>query len=336
MKLMTIDDVSKLINTMGLSALFQELIKVLESDFKRWSEFHKSPRVAAHCPEGVIELMPTYDNQYYSFKYVNGHPNNTQNNKLSIVALGLLASIDDGHPLLLSEMTLLTALRTAATSALAAKHLAKKSSKVLAIIGTGAQAEFQTIAMDNIFGLEQVRFFDIDSTAMDKFQANLSSYPFSLHPCESIADTLKGADIITTSTATKQRASLINENMLTDGVFINAIGGDCPGKTELDRDLIIKNKVVVEFLPQSMIEGEIQGLDKFEVHAEFWEILTGNKPGRESDAEIIIFDSVGFAIEDFSVLTFIYEAAKKYHLGQQINLLPTLQNAKDLFSLVKG
>ena len=96
--------------------------------------------------QGVIELMPICDDEYYAFKYVNGHPYNPQSNKLTVVAVGMLSQVKDGYPLMISEMTLLTALRTAGTSALAARYLAKPNSKVMAMIGTGSQSEFQVIA----------------------------------------------------------------------------------------------------------------------------------------------------------------------------------------------
>ena len=335
MKIITIDDVSLFVKKVGLHELFRQIINALEADFKRWQAFEKSPRLAAHVPGGVLELMATYDDTLYSFKYVNGHPKNTGINKLSIVALGVLASVEDGHPLLLSEMTLLTAFRTAATSAMAAKYLAKKDSKVFTIIGTGAQAEFQTLAMDSIFDLKEIRFFDTDPKAMEKFTTNLAGYAFTLTPCHSVNEALKGADIITTATAVKKRNVIISEQMLEPGVFINAIGGDCPGKTELGVNLIQKHKIVVEFAPQSLLEGEIQTLDESIIHAELWQILSGQKKGRESNEEIIIFDSVGFAIEDFSILRFLYENSDHYDLGQEVNLLPLLEDAKDLFSLVR-
>ena len=143
MKIIDINTLIKIINRVGLNTFYLELIKTLEEDFARWDEFYKSPRHATHYPQGVIELMPISDKQWYSFKYVNGHPSNTHQNKLCVVAVGMLSDAQNGYPLLLSEMTLLTALRTAATGALGAKYLARKNSSNLAIIGTGAQAEFQ-------------------------------------------------------------------------------------------------------------------------------------------------------------------------------------------------
>lgn len=159
----------------GLDNFYTHIIAALEADFGRWDEFILSPRHATHYPHGVIELMPCADQQLYAFKYVNGHPGNPLKGKLNVVAIGLLSDAGTGYPLMISEMTLLTAFRTAATAVLAAKYLAREDAKSLAIIGTGAQSEFQVLAFTSFFRLEEVRFYDIDPQAMAKFSKNLAS-----------------------------------------------------------------------------------------------------------------------------------------------------------------
>ncbi|MCL4162361.1 UNVERIFIED_CONTAM: hypothetical protein GTU68_007546 [Idotea baltica] len=114
----------RLVNANGLSTMLIRIADAIEQDFLRWEAFDKTPRVASHSDVGVIELMPTSDGDLYGFKYVNGHPKNTAEGLQTVTAFGLLADVNSGYPVLLSEMTLLTALRTAAMSALAAKHLA--------------------------------------------------------------------------------------------------------------------------------------------------------------------------------------------------------------------
>ena len=102
------------------------MLGTLEKDFGRWHEFLLSPRHATHYPHGVIELMPCADQQFYDFKYVNGHPGNPLIGRLSVVAIGLLSDVVSGYPLMISEMTLLVAFRTAATDVLAVKYLARE------------------------------------------------------------------------------------------------------------------------------------------------------------------------------------------------------------------
>lgn len=332
-RVITVSDIQQLIRQIGLKNFFSQFIVALEKEYARWELFQKSARHAVHVDRGVIELMPICDDEFYTFKFVNGHPNNTEIKKLTVAALGLLADVKTGYPLLISEMTLLTALRTAATSALAAKYLAKKDSKVVGIIGTGAQSEFQIVAQQAIFDIQTVRYFDTDVQAMEKFSHHLKKYPIDLIPCDHAKNVLEGVDIITTATATKSQTQILNNEWIHDGLHINGIGGDCPGKTELDHRILNRAKIVVEYFPQSKIEGEIQQTD-VKIYAELWELVTGQKKGRESEKEITLFDSVGFAIEDFAILKFIYEFSVKNNIGTAMNLIPSLENPKDLFGLI--
>jgi ornithine cyclodeaminase len=133
-----VSDIERLVQRIGTGQFIEGLAREIEADYRRWGEFEKSSRLASHSPVGVIELMPTSDGRLYSFKYVNGHPKNTATGLLTVTAFGVLADVDTGYPLLLSELTVTTALRTAAMSALAAKWLARADSRVLALIGNGA------------------------------------------------------------------------------------------------------------------------------------------------------------------------------------------------------
>ncbi len=330
-KLLTIDDIRTLVNTVGIERFFLESIEYLKEDFARWQDFKAEPRQVIHYPHGVMELMPTATDDFYAMKFVNGHPMNPAANKATVVALGLYAEVKHGYPLLLSEMTILTALRTAATSALAAKYLAKAGKKTMALIGTGAQSEFQALAMHYYAEVDTIAFYDLDAKAMDKFQKNLAQFPIKLIPVSSIEAALTQADIITTATANKTQAKILKRDNIKPGVHINGIGGDCSGKTELEKDILQQCKIVVEHTPQTMIEGEIQVQDEKQIHAELWEIVQGKKTGREFLDEITLFDSVGFAIEDFSVLRYVYEKAVAHNIGKEVDMIPT-GDPKDLFT----
>lgn len=335
MKILTIADIKRLVHKIGLEVFFRHIIKALEEDFSRWDEFNLSPRHAIYYPQGVIELMPCSDRQFYTFKYVNGHPGNPLNGKLNVVAVGLLSDVGSGYPLMLSEMTLLTAFRTAATSVLAAKYLARENANSLAIIGTGAQSEFQVSAFASFFPLETVRYVDIDRRAMGKFAHNLANSKFKLIPCESNAEAVHQADIVITATAAKKRQSLLYIEDISPGTFINAMGGDCPGKTELSPDFLDRVKLVVEYAPQSLMEGEVQQGRVNTIYAELWELVCKLKQGRVGNHEITLFDSVGFALEDFSILRVVYGLAKDYGLGTDLPMLPELGDPKNLFGLLK-
>ncbi|MES9852091.1 MAG: ornithine cyclodeaminase [Candidatus Thiodiazotropha sp. L084R] len=334
MKVITINALRQIINQVGLHRFLNEVILSLEEDLRRWNEFHKSPRHATHYPQGAIELMPCSDDNLYAFKYINGHPTNTRRGKLSVIGLGLLADTDSGYPLMLSEMTLLTAFRTAAVTALGAKYLARSDSRSLALVGTGAQAEFQVLACQALLPLESIYYYDLDIKAMDKFAANARKHVERVVPCKNIAEAVNNADIVITATAAKQRAQLISREMISPGVHIHALGGDCPGKTELDPELLRLCKIVVEYLPQSKHEGEIQNLSDISVHGELWELVTGRKSGRQNEHEITLFDAVGFALEDFSILRLVYQLASELGIGDELALIPSVSDPKNLFNLL--
>ncbi len=338
MRILSVQDMAKIVQKHGFDNFIKDLVEYTKQDFIRWQEFDKSPRYAAHVPGGVLELMPTADNKLFTYKCVNGHPANPFDGKQTVVATGQLNEIKHGYPLLISEMTVLTALRTAAATVLATDYLARKDSKTMVLIGTGAQSEFQTIAHKLIRPIQIVRYFDTDPEAMKKYANNMKDVDLEFIACDSAKEACEGADIIVVCTACKLHAIVIENDWVKEGVHISGLGGDCPGKTELDMDILFRGKVVVEYKEQSMIEGEIQNLSPQEVdqvlHAEVWEILTGKKKGRENDKEITIYDSVGFAIEDFSALRLTLDLAEKYDIGSQMDMVPPIKDPKNLFSVL--
>ncbi|MEM7439133.1 MAG: ornithine cyclodeaminase [Pseudomonadota bacterium] len=323
-----------LVHHVGLETVLQELADTIEGDFRRWDLFDKTPRVASHSAEGVIELMPTSDGEVYGFKYVNGHPKNTKDGLQTVTAFGLLADVGTGYPVLLSEMTILTALRTAATSAMVAKHLAPEGARTMAMIGNGAQSEFQALAMKAIVGVDTVRLWDIDPKATEKAARNLQGR-VNVVPCSSAEDAIEGAEIITTCTADKQYATILTDNMVGSGVHINAIGGDCPGKTELHRDILLRSEVFVEYPPQTRIEGEIQQLPDDHPVTEIWQVIRGETPGRTSAQQITLFDGVGFAIEDFSALRWVKNRLDGPGFFIDLDMLADPDDPRDLFGMLQ-
>ncbi|WP_313059749.1 ornithine cyclodeaminase [Agrobacterium cavarae] len=330
----SVDHMMKLVLKVGIDTFLRELADVIEEDFLRWESFDKTPRVASHSQEGVIELMPTSDGTLYGFKYVNGHPKNTRDGRQTVTAFGVLSDVGNGYPMLLSEMTILTALRTAATSAVAAKHLVRADARSMAIIGNGAQSEFQARAFKAILGVDHLRLYDIDPGASRKCEANLRGLGFSITICDSAEQAVEGADIITTVTADKQYATILTDNMVGPGVHINAIGGDCPGKTELHRDILLRSDIFVEYPPQTRIEGEIQQLDADHPVVELWQVMAGKTVGRTSERQITLFDSVGFAIEDFSALRYVRSKLMETGLFEELDLLADPDEPRDLYGML--
>ena len=330
----SVESMIRLVLSVGIEPFLQDLARYIEEDFRRWALFDKTPRVASHHRDGVIELMPTSDGDLYGFKYVNGHPKNTREGLQTVTAFGVLSDATSGYPVLLTEMTILTALRTAAVSALAARYLAPGEARTMAIIGNGAQSEFQALAFKALLGIDRLRLHDIDASASEKCARNLADKGFDIVICPTAECAVENADIITTVTADKRNATILTDNMVGRGVHINAVGGDCPGKTELHRDILLRSDIFVEFPPQTRIEGEIQQLPHDHPVTEIWQVIGGSAPGRRFREQITLFDSVGFAIEDFSALRFVRDQLRRNGQWEELDLLADPDEPRDLFGML--
>lgn len=329
------EDIATLLMRKGMAACLGDMAQRVSADFLRWEAFEKTPRVASHTTEGVIELMPVTDRQTYAFKYVNGHPYNGRLGLPTVMAFGVLADVHTGMPEFLSELTLVTALRTAAVSVVAATALAKSDPKTMAVIGNGAQSEFQILAFHHLLGVQRFHVYDIDPAATRKLMDNMASVDVQIHAFSSASLAVQGVDIVTTITADKTNATIITPDMIEPGMHINAVGGDCPGKTELHPDVLRLARVFVEYEPQTRIEGDIQQMPPDFPVVELWGVLAGRQRGRDTEDEVTVFDSVGFALEDFSALHVMREAAQDLGIGQNISLVTTPHNPKNLFGFIK-
>jgi len=329
-----VGSMSRWIADRGPAAIMRGMVDYLEDDYRRWPQFDKIERIASHTPWGVIELMPISDPELYAFKYVNGHPSNPLRGYQTVTAFGVLANVHNGYPVFMAEMTLLTALRTAATSAFVARRHARPHSSVMALIGTGSQSEFQSLAFREVLGVSRLRVFDTDPDAMAKLVRNLTPLGFEIEVCGSAAEAARGADIVTTCTADKTNAIVLRDEDVAPATHLNAIGGDCPGKTELDPAILDRAAVFVEYTPQTRIEGELQNKPADFAVTEFWEVVTGAAPGRTSPEQITLFDSVGFAIEDFSALRYLRDSVTGTPACVDIDLIAAPDDPKDLFGLV--
>ena len=323
---------SRLIQAIGVAPFIGELADAIRSDFVRWTDFEMSARMASHSEIGVIELMPVSDADHYAFKYVNGHPGNTAKGLYTVMAFGVLAEVATGYPVLLSELTLATALRTSATSLMAARALARPDARRMALIGNGAQSEFQALAFHCHLRIDEIAVYDVDLAATDKLVRNLATWPaLRIVRAASVADAVRGADIVTTVTADKTYATILTPDMIEPGMHINAVGGDCPGKTELHADVLRGARVFVEYEPQTRIEGDIQQLPTDFPVVELWRVLASAQEGRQAIDQVTVFDSVGFALEDYSTLRYVLEQSTRRNLGIDVELVPHADDPKDLF-----
>ena len=333
-RIIDIHAIGALLRRDGVQSTLLALGDYIHDDFARWHDFDKHARLATQYPDGVIELMPISDRELYAFKYVNRHPNNPRRGRQTVVAIGMLAEVDSGYPLLLSEMTVLTALRTAATSALVARLCARSDSRRLALIGAGSQAEFQALALAGVLPIVELRCFDVRREAVAKLRRNLSGSRLEVVACASVDEAVAEADVVTTVTAARRHQIVLNVAQLRPGMHINAVGGDCPGKTELDPEILNTARVIVEYEPQTRVEGELQLLPRDTPVTELWELICGRASGREDDNEVTLFDSVGFALEDYSALRYVRDRANALGLGYASALVPEQSRADDLFGVI--
>ncbi|WP_371151617.1 ornithine cyclodeaminase [Buchananella felis] len=334
MRFVNVENMRRWLAAVGPEAAIAGLVDALEKDFARWEQFELRPRVASHTAEGVIELMPTTDGVSYGFKFVNGHPSNPARGFQTVTAFGVLADVHNGYPRFEAEMTLLTALRTAATTGLAAKYLAPAGPLRLGMVGAGSQSEFQVLGMRAVRQVESVTVFDVDPAASSKMRANLAKLGIEVRIAESAAAAVAGCNAIITCTADKRNATVLSVDDVAPGTHVTGVGGDCPGKTELDERILDLGPVFVEYTEQTRIEGEIQAKPADFPVTELWEVITGRREGRTSADQVTIFDSVGFAVEDFCALRYLEQAVEGTDFYEELDLIADPEDPKDLFGMI--
>jgi alanine dehydrogenase len=252
------------------------------------------------------------------------------NQKLGLppgVAVIVLMDLKTSMPLAVMDGTYITAYRTGAAGAVAADLLARKDSTKVGVVGAGTQARMQILALNEIFSLEEIKVWDVVEKAGRDYATEMSSkLGIEVKARNKVENVVEGTDIVVT--VTPSREALVNAEWIGEGVHINAIGADGPGKQELDPMIVKKaDKVVVDSLAQCRRIGEIQHalsqgiITEADVHAEIGQILLGEQVGRESMKEITLFDSTGIAAQDIAAAHVVLEQAKSKDLGQVINLL---------------
>jgi len=275
---------------------------------------------------GDLRTMPAYlmEQDLAGVKIVNVHTANPEKGLPTVMALVILNSPQTGEPLAAMGGTSLTAMRTGAAGAVAAKALARRNSRIVGMIGAGVQARTQLLGLSRCFEIDRVLIFD----SLESRSLSLKEEIRRFLDCDcEIVPTGRQAclsDILVTTTPT--RHPVVEDSWISPGTHINAIGADAAGKQELASSLTLRAKVVVDDMAQAVHSGEVnvpisQGLLHPEsIHAQLGEILTGKKPGRTDEDEITIFDSTGLAIQDVAVGHAVYRKALSQGLGLRLLL----------------
>jgi len=279
---------------------------------------------------GDLRTMPAYleETDAVAVKVVNSHPENRKHGLPAVMATIILVDPRTGAPKAIMGGTWITALRTGAAGAIAAKYLANPNPKTVGVVGAGTQARTQLMGLQLVFKtIEEVRVWDRAEKAALKYAEEMKmkcnqAFIFSV---KGIKRAVQGADIIVT--ATPSRKPLVSAEWVDEGTHINCIGADAPGKQELDPAILIKSKIVVDDWSQSCHGGEINVplakgiIDKKDVWGDICEIVAGLKHGRTSPDEITVFTSTGLAIQDAATANVVYQKAVKEKIGEFVEIL---------------
>jgi alanine dehydrogenase len=309
-------DVLNLIN-------MRDVIPVVETAFKEWTEGKGAmpSKIYLTVKDGDFRAMPASLPGAAGMKWVNVHTGNPAKGLPTVMAVIIYNDPATGYPLAIMDATEVTAFRTAATSAIASKYLARKDSQTLGIVGAGYQSYPHIVAHVQHFKFKEIRVFDVSKKTVAKLIESLPNLPLKEY---SLEETVK-SDIVCTLTPARQ--PVVKKEWLLPGTHINAIGADAEGKEELEPSTLNNAMVVVDDLRQASHAGEInvpvsKGLyKKQQIYATLGEIITGRKTGRTDNRIITVFDSTGLAIEDIAVARFLYEKAREKDIGLSVSLI---------------
>ncbi len=232
---------------------------------------------------------------------------------------------ENGYPLAVMDSIEITIQRTGAATAVAAKYLARQDSRVAGICGCGNQGRIQLRALTRVLRIEQVYAFDSDPAQANRFARDFSNeLGITVSAVTNPADAIQRSDLCVTCTPARQ--FFVRQRDVAPGTFLAAVGADSPEKQELDPALLASSKVVVDMLEQSATIGELHHalekslLTRNDVHAELGAIIAGQKPGRASNDEVIVFDSTGTALQDVAAAALVYEKAVSAGTGVSLRL----------------
>lgn len=269
---------------------------------------------------GDLRAMPAYVEQTAGLKWVSVYPDNPGKGLPTVMAMLILNDPETGFPLAIMDATQITSYRTGAAGGVAAKYLARKDSKILGLIGAGAQAKTQLLALLNSFEFSKIYVWSLREEDIQGFKVSFPDLPIEPASLETAA----GGDIVCTTTPSRE--FIIKREWVKEGAHINAIGADAPGKQELDPRILADAKVVVDDIAQAKHSGEINVAIKrglfavVDIYATLGEIVTGAKRGRIGN-EITVFDSTGLAIQDIATARMLLETAKAEGIGHDFGVV---------------
>jgi alanine dehydrogenase len=296
--------------------------ETVEKAFRAYAlgETEMPPKCYLTFKQGDLRSMPAsiwgQGFNIAGIKSVNVHPENQKINLPTVMAVVALTDPETGFPMAILDGTFLTGIRTGASGAVAAKYLSKTESKCAGFVGCGTQAKTQLACIMEVRKLESIKVwkFSPDDRLASRFCSwARRRYGVKTMISQKIDDVTTEVDILVCTTPS--RKPLVQR--VSPGTHINAIGADAEGKEEISPEILKRAKLVIDDWTQASHSGEINvpvrngHITRDDIYSEIGEITAGIKKGRESDAEITIFDSTGLAIQDISCASVVFEALKE-------------------------
>jgi alanine dehydrogenase len=272
---------------------------------------------------GVFHAKAARIGDHAAIKVNANFPQNQACGMPTIQGAILFADARNGALLAIMDSIEITLQRTAAASALAARHLARPQSSQVAICGCGAQAGPQLKALANVLPLKNVKAWDRDFERARAFAAETQIPGLDVRAVRELKEITNGADVIVTCTTAG--APFLTPDLVGKGAFIAAVGADNPDKSEIAPELIASSKIVTDVLEQCVVMGDLHHairagrMTRESAFAELAEVVSGRKPGRTSAEEIIIFDSTGTAVQDVAAAAQVYTRALEQHPALQVS-----------------
>ena len=310
---------------------YPECIAAVENVFRAQSEGLTIPSsvLGTHVTNGGFHIKSAglaASRIYYAVKINANFPGNAAKHGLPTVQ-GVLALFDcsNGRLLALIDSIEITAMRTAAASAVAAKYLARENADDILIVGCGVQGRSHLRAISHVRTLSRAFAFDADSSLAASYASEMSrELDLEVIAVTDYRDTLRTSPLIVTCTPSREPLIFLGD--IAPGSFVAAVGADNESKQEIDPALLAESKVVVDVLDQCAAFGDLhhaivaRAMNRTDVFAELADIVGGRRDGRASEDEIIIFDSTGTALEDVAAASLVYEQAISRNIGLEIEL----------------
>ena len=311
------------ISSLGIP--LSDIIEVVEDAFRQKGQgmAEMPPKPGIHPrPDSFIHAMPAYlkGSDAAGLKWVSGYPENPKRGLPYITGLFILNDPDTGLPIAVMDAMWITAYRTAAATAVAAKYLAREDSEVLAVLGCGTQGKTNTIMLREVLPIKSVRAYDIDPKALDRYEEFVRERAdVEIIRASSPREAVEGADVIVTAgPILKNPNPIIEADWVKEGATAIPLDFDSYWKSSAIASMDKFYTDDVDQLKYYIEEGWIRPIER--IDGDLGEVVAGRKPGRESDRERIMSMNLGLAIEDVATGKLIYELAVERGVGRKLPL----------------